>query len=219
MTTETIRDTRSDDGPAPLDPALLRVIRPSASRLAAAEESFTHLLHEDIGYLVRQLPGGGWGFCERTVRIALWVALVEGLTWLGSANQADGFPASGYVSVGHALVRVVRDMSGNSWTSATGSAWIGLFMWMRPHVQAAAGQVAAQHDAARRQDAAQQEAAQRQAFDHVARRGVAASADVSAVSGLLDDEDDDNAGPGYGQIMMGMTVSPRLLQQERQRRG
>ena len=215
MSTGMARDTGPDGGPAPLDPALLRVIRPSASRLAAAEGSFVHLLHEDIAGTLRHLPDGGWGCCERIVQTVLWVVLaqqppqtiVEGLSWLGAANQAEGFPVADYVSVGHALVRVVRDMAGSDWTTQTGSAWIGLFMWMQPYLRAAAEQVAAQQEAARRQAAAQQEAAQRQAFDR-ARHGATADPDISAVAGLLDEEDDDDA-PGYGQIMMGMTVNRR----------
>jgi hypothetical protein len=215
MTTGLVTGSGPDGGPAPLDPALLRVIRPSASRLAADEGTFVHLLHEDIAGALRHLPDGGWGCCERIVQTVLWVVLAqqppqtlaEGLSWLGAANQAEGFPVADYVSVGQALVRVVRDMSGSGWTTQTGSAWIGLFMWMQPHLRAAADQVAAQQEAARRHAAAQQEAAQRQAFDH-ARRGVTAGTDISAVAGLLDGEDDDDA-PGYGQIMMGMTVNRR----------
>lgn len=219
MTTEMVRDMQSDGGPPPLDPALLQVIRPSANRMAAAEGSFVQMLHEDISTLLRQLPDNGWGFCERMVRTVLWVVLadqppeaaIEGLYWLGSTNQAEGFPTSEYVSVGHALVRVVRDMSAEKWTTTMGSAWIRFFMWMQPYLQAAAQQVAAQQEAARRQAAAQQEAARRQAFDQVARRG-SSDVDVSIVGDMLDDEDDDDRrgpAPGYGQIMLGMTSNRR----------
>lgn len=220
MTTELVRDMQSDGGPPPLDPALLQVIRPSANRMAAAEGSFVQLLHEDILTLVRQLPDNGWGFCERMVRTVLWVILadqppeaaIEGLYWLGSTNQTEGFPASEYVSVGHALVRVVRDMSAEKWTTTMGSAWIRFFMWMQPYLQAAAQQMAAQQEAARRHAAAQQEAARRQVFDQVARRGGSADVDVSVVGDMLNDEDDDDVGgpaPGYNQIMMGMTSNRR----------
>src|ERR1700742_90045 len=110
MSTEMVRDT-ADAGPPPLDPGLLQVVRPSASRLAAAEGSFVQLLHEDIQNLVQQLPGDGWGFCERMVRTVLWViladqppnAVAEGLYWLGSTNQDEGFPATEYVSIGHSI--------------------------------------------------------------------------------------------------------------------
>lgn len=212
-------------GPAPfelvpLDPGLLQVIRPSADRMAAAEEAFVQSLHEDISALVRDLPDQGWGFCEHMVRAMLWViragqppeVVAEGLYWLGTANQANGFPASEYVSVGHALVRVVRDLSAETWTTTTGSAWIRFFMWMRPYLEAAAHQAAAQEEAVRQQEAARRQAARRQVFDQVARHDDgSADVDVSVVSDMLDDEDDDEPGPGpgYGQIMMGMTPRRR----------
>jgi hypothetical protein len=219
MTTEMVRDMQSDGGPPPLDPALLQVIRPSAHRMAAAEGSFVQMLHEDIVSHVRHLPDNGWGFCERTVRTVLWVILtdqppeaaVEGLYWLGSTNGTEGFPATEYVSIGHALVRVARDMSGEKWTTTMGSAWIRFFMWMQPYLQAAAQQVTAQQEAERRQAAAQQEAQRRQVFDQFARRGTT-DVDVSVVGDMLDDEDEaEEPGPppGYGQIMMGMTSNRR----------
>jgi hypothetical protein len=219
MTTEVIRDTPSDAG-QPLDAALLQLIRPSASRLASVEGTSVRLLLEDVERVVRHLPGNGRPFCERMVRTVLWAvlsdqppnAIVDGMYWLGSTNQAEGFPANEYVSIAHAFVRVVREMSGQTWTTTTGSGWIQFFMWLQPYVVAAARQVAAKQEAARHAAAAEQEAARRRAFDQVAhrsptRRGT--DVDVTAVAGLLDDEDDDDDGPGYGQIMMGMTLNPR----------
>src|SRR5579859_932336 len=111
MTTELVA------GP---DDALLQAVRPSASLMAADQELFVCLLREDIGSLVWRLPDGGWGFCERTARLVLWLtgpgqpqeAVAEAMQWFATANQADGFPLSEYVSVGHALVRVAREMSG-----------------------------------------------------------------------------------------------------------
>ncbi|MBO0804463.1 MAG: hypothetical protein J2P25_15480 [Nocardiopsaceae bacterium] len=217
MRTDMARDAQPGGDP-PLDPALLQVIRPSANRMAAAEGSFIRLLHEDAENLVRELPDNGWGFCERTVRTVLWLILaeqplelgIEGLYWLGSTNQAEGFPASEYVSVGHSLVRVVRDMSGDRWATTMGSAWIRFFMWMQPYLQAGAQQMAAQQEAERRRAAAQQEAARRHAFDQVARRSGSADVDVSVVGDMLDDEEDEDApAPGYGQIMLGMTSGRR----------
>jgi hypothetical protein len=68
MTTEMAGGPESGGGPPLPDPALLEVIRPSAQRMAAAEGMFVQMLHEDIASHVRQLPAGGWDFCERTVR-------------------------------------------------------------------------------------------------------------------------------------------------------
>ena len=60
-TTEVaVRDAQSDAGPGPLDPALLQAIRPSATRMAAAEDTFIQLLSEDIATLVSHLPDRGW---------------------------------------------------------------------------------------------------------------------------------------------------------------
>jgi hypothetical protein len=201
MTTELGRDTQSDAGPEPLDPALLQAIRKSATRMAAAEDAFIQLLNEDIATLVRHLPDRGWQLCERIARTVLWLALsdqpadaaIQSLHWLGEANQADGFPASDYVTVGHALVRIAREMSGINWTTTTGSAWIRFFMWLQPHLQAGARQQAAHqqaaHQEAARQQAADHEAVHRNAFDQAARR-TAADADVSTLADLLSGEDE-----------------------------
>jgi hypothetical protein len=201
MSTELARDSQPYAGQEPLDPALLQAIRPSATRMAAAEEAFIQLLNEDIATLVRHLPDRGWQLCERIARTVLWLALtdqpadvaVQSLRWLGEANQADGFPASDYVTVGHALVRIAREMSGIKWTTTTGSAWIRFFMWLQPHVQAgaqqaarpeAAYQQAAQQEAARQQATADHEAAHREAFGQ-AVRDTAVDVDVSALADLL----------------------------------
>lgn len=217
MTSDIVSGAQPDGGPPPLDPELLQVIRPSANRMASAEGSFIQMLHDDIEGLVQHMPDKGWGFCERTVRTVLWLVLtdqsvaeaVEGVYWLGSVNGAEGFPASEYVSIGHSLVRVARDMSGEYWSTTTGSSWVRFFMWMLPYLQTAAEHVAAQQEADRRQAAAAYEAARRQAFDQFERRGTT-DVDVSVVGDLLDDEDEDRGpAPGYGQIMMGMTSNRR----------
>jgi hypothetical protein len=128
------------------DAAVLRAIHPSATRMAVREEAFIRLLHEEIEPLVRSLPEGGWPFCERTARAVLWLALSDPppeavfkwMHWLGEVNYADGFPPSEYVSIGHALVWIAREMTGTKWSTATGSAWIRFFMWLQPLLQAAA---------------------------------------------------------------------------------
>lgn len=194
-----------------LDAALLQAIRPSAARMAADEETFVRLLHEDLGSPLRRLPDQGWGCCERIARVVLWLAAsdapaeaaVEAVHWLAGANVDDGFPLAEYVSVGHGLVRVARDMSGPKWTSAMGSAWIQFFMWLQPHLQSGAERAIAQQEAALRQAEAEREAARRDALDQATRQPPA-DVDVRAVAPLLDDEDEDDA-PGYGQIMLGMT--------------
>ena len=129
--TELTRETLPETGPEPLDPAVLQAIRSSASRMAGAEEAFIRLLHEEIETLVRPLPDEGWPMCERTARAILWLALSDppadavaySLRWLREANQADGFPESEYVSIGHALVRIAREMAG---TEVDHDDWLGL---------------------------------------------------------------------------------------------
>lgn len=158
--TELTRETLPDAGPELPDPALLQAIRPSASRMASAEEAFVRLLHEEIESLVSQLPDKGWPLCERTARTILWLvlsdpaadAVAHALRWLSEANQADGFPAPEYVSIGHALVRIAREISGTKWTTTTGSAWIRFFMWLQPHLQGGgARRAAGRQEAARRE--------------------------------------------------------------------
>lgn len=221
MTTEITRDSPADAGQPPIDPAMLQLMRASAGRIAAVEGTSVQHLHEDIGRIVWHMPGNGRPFCERMVRTVLWTvladqppnAIVDGLYWLGSTNQAEGFPASEYVTVAHAMIRVVREMSGPKWETTTGSAWVQFFMWMQPYLLTAARQVAERQEAARQAAAAQQEAARRRAFDQVSRRSATqrgADVDVTVVAGLLDEEDDEDDEPtGYGQIMMGMTRSQR----------
>jgi len=177
MTTELTRDPQSAVGPEPPDPALLQAIRPSALRMAGAEESFIQLLHEDIASLVQHLPERGWPFCERTARTILWLALsdqaadtiIQAVYWLAAANQADGFPPSQYVTLGHALVRTAREMSGTHWTTTTGSAWIRFFMWLQPYLRADSRQQAARQQDSRQQAARQQDSRQQAAREQAAR--------------------------------------------------
>jgi hypothetical protein len=142
MTTELTRDAAR----ALPDLAVLQAIRPSARRMAAGEAAFVRLLHEEIEPLARRLPDGGWPLCERTARAVLWLTLsdppaeevITWMVWLGEMNQADGFPSSEYVRIGHALVWIAREMSGTRWSTTTGSAWTRFFMWLQPLLQAGA---------------------------------------------------------------------------------
>ena len=148
--------------PRALDPGALQVIRQSAGRLAQMEYTFIRQLHYDVTRLIPDAAGTPaadmWAFCERMVQSLLWVALtdqppqviIDTLRQVGARNRFEGFPDAQYVSVAHALVRTVRDLSGNDWSASTGSAWISYFMWIKPHLlagarQAAAEQAAAQH--------------------------------------------------------------------------
>jgi hypothetical protein len=225
MTTGASRGVPPDGGEPFIDPSLLQALRASAGRISAVEGTSVRQLHEDITGIVGHMPGNGRPFCERMVRTVLWMILgaespgeiLDGLYWLGSVNQAEGFPAAEYVTVAHALIRVVREMSWPRWETTTGSAWVQLFMQMQPHLLAAAREVAERQEAERRAAVARQEAARRRVFDQARRaqrRGDAeADVDVTAVAGFLADEDEDEErGPGYGQIMLGMTLNNRREQ-------
>jgi hypothetical protein len=229
MTTELTQGAPA--GQRSLDPALLQVIRSSVGRLIRVQDAFTRQLQSDIITMIPDLPGDGWAFCERMVQAVLWAAttgqppaeIIGGLRWVGAANQVEGFPEAQYVSVAHALVRTVHVLSESDWSTSTGSAWVSFFLWMRPHLLAGAQQAAAQQAAAAAQQAAAQEAARQQAayWAQSAATGDAPPADgdvdLESAAGLLDDEeeDEDDDDPGYGQIMLNMTLSQR---RERPRR-
>ena len=61
----------------PPDPAVLRVIRPSAARLTQLEDVFTEQLQYEIGSLIPDLAEDDWEFCQRTVQALLWAALTD----------------------------------------------------------------------------------------------------------------------------------------------
>jgi hypothetical protein len=219
--TELSRDTLPDTGQDLLDPAVRQAIRPSASRMAGAEETFVRLLHEDIEALVDELPDRGWPLCDRTARAVVWLALSDPpaeavshcLRWLSEANKADGFPQSEYVSIGHALVRIAREMSGTSWTTTTGSAWIRFFMWLQPHLQAGArrpaGRQAAGSREAVRNAAAPRGTPPQQVIvpspEAALRSAVCADADVAGLAGPFDD---DEPAPASEPVISGTTAPP-----------
>ena len=85
---------------APPDPAVLRVIRPSAARLTQLEDVFTEQLQYEIGSLIPDLAEDDWAFCQRTVQALLWAALTDepahvvagAMRRLGAVNQAGRLP-------------------------------------------------------------------------------------------------------------------------------
>ncbi len=194
----------------PLDEEALRIVRYSASRLTQVTDEFIDWLHREIVALSPEVghsvAGEGWPFCERMAQALLWVVLTDQpagvvtgvLRRVGADNWRDGFPDAEYVSVVHALVRVLRDLSGADWLTAMASAWISCFQWMQPYLLAGARQAAAA------------EPRPRPTFiphaNGQAGSGVAAEPDLESVADLLDDDDEDL---GYGQLMMSMTLNSR----------
>jgi hemoglobin-like flavoprotein len=155
MATGPIHNT-PDKAPPP-DPALMHAIHTSASRLIRLEGTFVRQLYADITSLIPEFETErGWVFCERLVRSVLWAAvtdqplnvIVDTLRWVGATNRMEGFPESEYASVVHALVRTVRDLSGDNWSASMGSAWITYFLWLQPFLMAGAQQAAARQQAA-----------------------------------------------------------------------
>lgn len=215
--------------PPPLDPGVARVVDSSAVRLAQQEEAFAQQLHADLAAMIPELVPDGRVFCERMVGLLLWLAAGDpapkeagdALRWLGATNQLEGFPEARYVDVARALVRAVRNVSGDSSANAEGSAWLSFFQWAQPYLMAGARQAAAEQAAAQRH-AAEQAAARHEAAVHAAAEAqaiaqdsaggelAAGEVDIEAVADLLDEEEDDDGDDGgYGQIMLSMTRNPR----------
>jgi hypothetical protein len=191
-------------GPPPLDPGLLRVIRASAGRLIDLEDAFVRQLQYELATLIPDSASlraaSGWVFCERMARTLLWAALTDQppdvvaatLRELGARNWLDGFSETQYVSVAHALVRAVRDLSAEDWSASMSSAWISYFTWIKPLLILGARQTAA------RQTAARQTAA-RQTAEQDSRGGYppapAGDVELEAAAEEFEDEDDEDVGP------------------------
>jgi hypothetical protein len=132
------------------DPAAAGVLRESATRLGQFGDAFVRQLHADLGPLTVDLAGGGWAFCDRMVRTLLWIpvtdqppqAIVSTLQWVGRQNWMDGFPDERYTDVAHAVVQTIRTLMSDQWSTPMGSAWVGCFLWIRPHMIAGARQAA-----------------------------------------------------------------------------
>jgi hypothetical protein len=207
--------------PLPLDQEALHIVRYSAGRLTHLTDDFIDWLHREIVALSPEVghsvAGEGWPFCERMAQAMLWVALTDQspgvaadvLRRVGADNWHDGFPDADYVSVAHALVRTLRDLSGTDWFTAMASAWISCFQWMQPHLLAGARQAAAEPAPnSVPQPAPRPAAGPRPPPPPNGRpvNGSAAEPDFESVAGLLDDDDED---VGYGQLMMSMTLNSR----------
>ncbi len=57
---------------------------------------------------------------------------------LGARNHRNGFRDDGYQTVGHALVRAVRDVYAGDWSSALSSSWMAFHAWTATHLTAGA---------------------------------------------------------------------------------
>jgi hypothetical protein len=184
----------------PPDPGVLRVIRPSAARLTRLEDVFAEQLHYEIRSLIPDLPSDlsedDWAFCRRTVQALLWAALTDepaqvvagAVRRLGAVNELAGFPATQYLGLAHALLRAVRELAEEDWSTTLGSAWISYFQWIQGHLMTGARQAPRPTRPAGPPPGAPQP-----------ENGETGQ---EPAAGLLDDEDADT---GYGQIMVSMT--------------
>lgn len=190
---------------APPDPAVLRVIRPSAARLTQLEDVFTEQLQYEIGSLIPDLAEDDWAFCQRTVQALLWAALTDepahvaagAMRRLGAVNRVAGFPDSQYLGLAHALLRAVRELTDDDWSTTLGSAWISYFQWIQRQLMIGAQQAPPPPMPA--PAAGNPPGAQAQPED--------GEPELESVGSLLDDEDDDDTGPR--QIMVSMTRNAR----------
>lgn len=189
----------------PPDPAVLRVIRPSAARLTQLEDVFTEQLQYEIGSLIPDLAEDDWAFCQRTVQALLWAALTDepahvvagALRRLGAINQLAGFPDSQYLGLAHALLRAVRELTDDDWSTTLGSAWISYFQWIQRHLTIGAQQ--APRPIPRSSPPVQAAGTPPSGLSQPED----GEPEQEPVAGLLDEEDDEDT--GYGQIMVSMT--------------
>ena len=192
----------------PPDPAVLRVIRPSAARLTQLEDVFTEQLQYEIGSLIPDLAEDDWEFCQRTVQALLWAALTDepahvvagALRRLGAVNQLAGFPDSQYLGLAHALLRAVRELTDDDWSTTLGSAWISYFQWIQRQLMIGAQQ-------APRPDPPPRPAHAAGTPPGEPPRPEDGEPELEPTAGRLDEEDD--AGTGYDQIMVSMTRPAR----------
>jgi hypothetical protein len=204
-------------------------LRQSAAWLSRDRDAFVRQLHYDITSLIPELadttrPPDMWAFCKRMAQSLLWVALTDqplgvvadALRRVGAQNWADSFPDTQYPTIAHALVQTVHYLSGSDWSASTGSAWIGYFMWVEPHLLAGAQQAAAQY--ATQQEAERQAAADRPPAEDVRveapsrdsrgrHRHVVSDANVEQAASLPDEDGDGDA--GHRQLMVSMTRNHR----------
>ncbi len=198
---------------APPDPAVLRVIRPSAARLTQLEDVFTEQLRYEIHSLIPDLAEDDWAFCQRTVQALLWAALTDepahvvagALRRLGAVNQLAGFPDSQYLGLAHALLRAVRELTDYDWSTTLGSAWISYFQWIQRHLMIGAQQAPRPAPPPAPRPAPPTHAA---GTPPGGRPGPEdGEPELESVAGLLDEEDNEDT--GYGQIMVSMTRTAR----------
>jgi hypothetical protein len=192
----------------PPDPGVLRVIRPTAAQLTRQEDVFAEQLHYEVSSLIPDLPGDlsedDWSFCRRTVQALLWAALTDepahvvagALRRLGAVNELAGFPETQYLSLAHALLRAVRELADDEWSTTLGSAWISYFQWIQGHLVTGAQQ-------APRPTPRPAPPARPGPPPGGLAQPEDGEAELESVAGLLDDEDDEDT--GFGQIMVSMT--------------
>ena len=116
---------------------------------------------------------------------------------LGAVNQVAGFPDSQYLGLAHALLRAVRELSDDDWSTTLGSAWISYFQWIQRQLMIGAQQ--APPPPMPTPAAGMPPGGRSQPED--------GEPELKPAGGLLDEKDDEDT--GYGQIMVSMTRAAR----------
>jgi hypothetical protein len=131
-------------------PDSARQVQLCSQRLYAVEPEFAVAFHRALRELSPNVTGPATGpggsLSGQLAHCVLWAALthdpveiVEGkVRDFAAHHHAQGFPDDAYSSIGHALLRSVRDILPAGWSSELSSSWISYALWLRPHLEAGA---------------------------------------------------------------------------------
>jgi hemoglobin-like flavoprotein len=128
---------------------------------------------------------------------------------VGADNYAEGFPSEQYGWIVHALLRAARSSYGGEWTNALSSGCVEYFIWVRD--QLTAGAAAAQGPARPPHPATAPNGARSHRLDdaHARGRRPAAASPAGALGDLDELDDEDAEDPGYGELMVAMTLNSK----------
>ena len=200
----------TDPAAVPLHPDIARSIRASGTPLLERRDQFRDEFHASLVELLPEVPvmtqPAGAQITQSLVNCVLWAVfateppVVVGTTLQGVGLELHrlGFPRYGYQSVGHALLRTLRGLYPMDWSGEMSSSWIGYHAWLCEHWLRGA-------------DIGVMEEQARIAMG----QGGYGQPAQPVVEENGDDEDDEDEGLSYGEIMVSMTLggarSPRRL--------
>jgi hypothetical protein len=195
----------------PLTPDIVRTIQASCRPLLDRESQFHHEFHLSLVELMPDVAvmrdPAGERIAQSMASCVLWAVFAQEqpevvaatLQGVGLEAHRLGFPRAGYQSVGHALLRSVRAVYNGDWSGSLSSSWIGYHSWLCEHWLHGADTGLFEE---RAQPQVEPPAEELFAAPEPERREVGQQDEV-------DDEDEDE-GLSYGEIMVSMTLkSPR----------